>query len=170
MGTPDAAVCDKDVDVADFLLDVRDGGLEGVLRGDVTGYWDDVAVGRLLGGSFQHVLAAADDVDFVGTVQSESLGHHETDAAATAGDDGDEAFDIEEVCCFEGRHGGDSGTRTIRPILFSSSVKNLRASSALDVEWVRSWTVATVAGRMMSVVKTGEWYGSPCTGRKRGGK
>lgn len=46
-------------------------------------------------------LSAADNVDFVGAVQSESFGHHESNAATTARDNGYETFDMEEIGCFE---------------------------------------------------------------------
>lgn len=52
---------------------------------------------------FEHLLASPDDVYSLGAIFSKGFGHHPTYAGATAGDDGDDAFDAEEIGGLEGR-------------------------------------------------------------------
>ena len=52
-------------------------------------------------GFVKHFFTTSNDVDFVGAIEGEGLGHHGPNTRSTSGDDGHESFGIEEVCCFE---------------------------------------------------------------------
>lgn len=79
MGAADAGICDHDVDVAYFFLDLLDYGLESILGCDVADERDDVVCGDRGSGCFKGVFAPADDIDFVSAIEGEGAGHHETD-------------------------------------------------------------------------------------------
>lgn len=74
-----AAVAAEEVDVACFGFDLGGDVDEAFFAGYVAYYGDDVGWGDF-GGFFEFLFAAADDVDFVGSVESEGFCHHQADA------------------------------------------------------------------------------------------
>ena len=99
----DADVVDEDVEAflfrGNLVVEAGDFGFGADICGDGDdGARDVLAVG--LGYSVEFLGGAAADVDF-GAVGGESLGCHEPDARAAAGDEGDLAMDAEEGGEFE---------------------------------------------------------------------